>query len=63
MWLILGLYVEHSFVYQIPLWHQRASHRADGVILWDYHAICVQVRVLFFNLIVDGDGQTVVRVA
>ncbi|PIN24576.1 hypothetical protein CDL12_02693 [Handroanthus impetiginosus] len=29
---------------QIPLWHQKASHRADGVILWDYHAICVQKR-------------------
>ncbi|TYJ18557.1 hypothetical protein E1A91_A09G131800v1 [Gossypium mustelinum] len=27
---------------QIPLWHQKASHRADGVILWDYHVICVQ---------------------
>ncbi|GAB4843861.1 Protein N-terminal glutamine amidohydrolase [Ancistrocladus abbreviatus] len=27
---------------QIPLWHQKASHRADGVILWDYHAICIQ---------------------
>ncbi|CAA0812755.1 Protein N-terminal glutamine amidohydrolase [Striga hermonthica] len=29
---------------QIPLWHQKASHRADGVILWDYHVICVQRR-------------------
>ncbi|GER25869.1 protein N-terminal glutamine amidohydrolase, partial [Striga asiatica] len=28
----------------IPLWHQKASHRADGVILWDYHVICVQKR-------------------
>ncbi|XP_021282628.1 protein N-terminal glutamine amidohydrolase isoform X1 [Herrania umbratica] len=27
---------------QIPLWHQKASHRADGVILWDYHVICIQ---------------------
>ncbi|GMI77123.1 Gln-specific amino-terminal (Nt)-amidase [Hibiscus trionum] len=27
---------------QIPLWHQKASNRADGVILWDYHVICVQ---------------------
>ncbi|KAH7855669.1 hypothetical protein Vadar_027496 [Vaccinium darrowii] len=27
---------------QVPLWHQKASHRADGVILWDYHVICVQ---------------------
>ncbi|KAL6530467.1 hypothetical protein OROMI_028356 [Orobanche minor] len=28
----------------IPLWHQKASHRADGVILWDYHVISVQKR-------------------
>ncbi|KAK1575856.1 hypothetical protein Q3G72_008943 [Acer saccharum] len=27
---------------QIPLWHQKASKRADGVILWDYHVICIQ---------------------
>ncbi|KAG5555710.1 hypothetical protein RHGRI_006376 [Rhododendron griersonianum] len=27
---------------QVPLWHQKASHRADGVILWDYHVICIQ---------------------
>ncbi|XP_057488033.1 protein N-terminal glutamine amidohydrolase-like [Actinidia eriantha] len=27
---------------QVPLWHQKASQRADGVILWDYHAICIQ---------------------
>ncbi|KAL9252041.1 N-terminal glutamine amidohydrolase-like protein, partial [Drosera capensis] len=27
---------------QIPLWHQKASHRADGLVLWDYHVICVQ---------------------
>ncbi|XP_027771935.1 protein N-terminal glutamine amidohydrolase isoform X2 [Solanum pennellii] len=27
---------------QIPLWHQKASQRAEGVILWDYHVICVQ---------------------
>ncbi|EPS70253.1 hypothetical protein M569_04510, partial [Genlisea aurea] len=29
---------------QIPLWNQKASNRADGVILWDYHVICIQVR-------------------
>lgn len=29
---------------QIPLWHQKASQRADGVVLWDYHVICVQKR-------------------
>lgn len=28
----------------VPLWHQKASHRADGVILWDYHVICIQRR-------------------
>lgn len=27
---------------QIPLWHQKASNRADGVVLWDYHVICIQ---------------------
>ncbi|KAK4839123.1 hypothetical protein QYF36_019311 [Acer negundo] len=27
---------------QIPLWHQKASKRADGVILWDYHVVCIQ---------------------
>ncbi|XP_057427375.1 protein N-terminal glutamine amidohydrolase [Lotus japonicus] len=27
---------------QIPLWNQKASTRADGVILWDYHVICIQ---------------------
>lgn len=28
----------------IPLWHQKASHRADGITLWDYHVICIQRR-------------------
>ncbi|KAM7500166.1 hypothetical protein LguiA_024580 [Lonicera macranthoides] len=28
----------------IPLWHQKASQRADGITLWDYHVICVQRR-------------------
>ncbi|XP_062166183.1 protein N-terminal glutamine amidohydrolase isoform X2 [Alnus glutinosa] len=27
-----------------PLWHQKASKRAGGVILWDYHVICIQKR-------------------
>ncbi|XP_031398728.1 protein N-terminal glutamine amidohydrolase isoform X2 [Punica granatum] len=27
---------------KVPLWHQKASARADGIVLWDYHAICVQ---------------------
>ncbi|KAL4558063.1 hypothetical protein LXL04_036259 [Taraxacum kok-saghyz] len=30
---------EHKHV---PLWHQKASHRADGIILWDYHVVCIQ---------------------
>ncbi|PIA53701.1 hypothetical protein AQUCO_00900349v1 [Aquilegia coerulea] len=28
---------------QVPLWHQKASKRADGLIIWDYHAICIQM--------------------
>ncbi|CAL5351940.1 unnamed protein product [Camellia sinensis] len=27
---------------QVPLWHQKASQRADGVVLWDFHVICIQ---------------------
>ncbi|KAI3955363.1 hypothetical protein MKW98_018464 [Papaver atlanticum] len=27
---------------QIPLWHQKASKRGDGLVLWDYHVICIQ---------------------
>ncbi|XP_012086154.1 protein N-terminal glutamine amidohydrolase [Jatropha curcas] len=27
---------------QVPLWHQKASQRADGITLWDYHVICIQ---------------------
>ncbi|XP_044505752.1 protein N-terminal glutamine amidohydrolase [Mangifera indica] len=27
---------------QIPLWNQKASKRVDGIILWDYHVICIQ---------------------
>ncbi|CAL1385090.1 unnamed protein product [Linum trigynum] len=26
----------------IPLWNQKASTRADGVVLWDYHVILIQ---------------------
>ncbi|TXG70363.1 hypothetical protein EZV62_005298 [Acer yangbiense] len=32
----------YSSRHKIPLWHQKASRRADGVILWDYHAVCIQ---------------------
>ncbi|XP_061348895.1 protein N-terminal glutamine amidohydrolase [Gastrolobium bilobum] len=28
---------------QIPLWNQKSSTRADGIILWDYHVICIQI--------------------
>ncbi|KAE9590139.1 putative protein glutamine amidohydrolase, alpha beta roll [Lupinus albus] len=28
---------------QIPLWYQKASKRADGIILWDYHVICIKI--------------------
>ncbi|WOK99105.1 protein N-terminal glutamine amidohydrolase isoform X2 [Canna indica] len=28
----------------VPLWHQKASKRNDGMILWDYHVICIQRR-------------------
>ncbi|XP_057982091.1 protein N-terminal glutamine amidohydrolase isoform X1 [Malania oleifera] len=27
---------------QVPLWHQKAGMRADGLVLWDYHVICIQ---------------------
>ncbi|KAL5708308.1 protein N-terminal glutamine amidohydrolase [Ranunculus cassubicifolius] len=27
---------------QVPLWHQRAGMRADGLTIWDYHVICIQ---------------------
>ncbi|KAK8628702.1 hypothetical protein V6N13_009285 [Hibiscus sabdariffa] len=37
-----GIADAHGSDLFIPLWHQKASHRADGVILWDYHVICVQ---------------------
>lgn len=29
---------------QVPLWHQKASMRADGIVLWDYHVVCVQIK-------------------
>ncbi|KAL9237964.1 hypothetical protein vseg_012451 [Gypsophila vaccaria] len=29
---------------QTPLWHQKASHRADGLVVWDYHVICIQTK-------------------
>ncbi|CAL5351545.1 unnamed protein product [Camellia sinensis] len=32
---------------QVPPWPQKASQRADGVILWDYHAICIQFQRFF----------------
>ncbi|CAL5422812.1 unnamed protein product [Camellia sinensis] len=35
---------------QVPPWPQKASQRADGVILWDYHAICIQSSPLVWDL-------------
>ncbi|KAF5941188.1 hypothetical protein HYC85_022355 [Camellia sinensis] len=42
---------------QVPLWHQKASQRADGVILWDYHAICILVTVVLRK---KGDSSPLV---
>ncbi|XP_031262852.1 protein N-terminal glutamine amidohydrolase [Pistacia vera] len=38
---------------QIPLWHQKASKRADGITLWDYHVVCIQRKK-------DGDSPCLV---
>ncbi|KAL5810459.1 hypothetical protein ACOSQ4_027027 [Xanthoceras sorbifolium] len=38
---------------QIPLWHQKASKRADGITLWDYHVVCIQRKR-------DGDSSCLV---
>lgn len=38
---------------QVPLWHQRASKRADGLTIWDYHVICIQR---------TGEGQDIFQV-
>ncbi|KAI3984153.1 hypothetical protein MKX01_011107 [Papaver californicum] len=27
---------------QVPLWHQKASKRGDGLAIWDYHVVCIQ---------------------
>ncbi|XP_008782034.2 protein N-terminal glutamine amidohydrolase [Phoenix dactylifera] len=27
---------------KVPLWYQNASKRIDGLVLWDYHVICIQ---------------------
>ncbi|ONK63681.1 uncharacterized protein A4U43_C07F17790 [Asparagus officinalis] len=27
---------------RIPLWCQKASKTADGLVIWDYHVICIQ---------------------
>lgn len=27
---------------QVAFWHQRASNRADGLVVWDYHVLVVQ---------------------
>ncbi|WVY97583.1 hypothetical protein V8G54_029734 [Vigna mungo] len=45
--LILPIFISHLLCFlpsYIPLWNQKASKRADGVILWDYHVICIQIK-------------------
>lgn len=37
---------------KIPLWCQSASKRLDGLVVWDYHVICIQKN--------DGDNGHVV---
>ncbi|XP_020085757.1 protein N-terminal glutamine amidohydrolase, partial [Ananas comosus] len=27
---------------KVPLWHQKASNSIDGLVVWDYHVICIQ---------------------
>ena len=43
------------FCHQVPLWHQKAGHSDDGFICWDYHMICIQVKLTkllwYFSLI------------
>ncbi|KAJ4779466.1 Protein N-terminal glutamine amidohydrolase [Rhynchospora pubera] len=29
---------------KIPLWHQKASQMEEGLVVWDYHVICIQVK-------------------
>ncbi|XP_042417067.1 protein N-terminal glutamine amidohydrolase-like [Zingiber officinale] len=42
----------------VPLWHQKASKRSDGVVLWDYHVICIQKRRgEAFDLVWDLDSD------
>ncbi|KAL0555154.1 hypothetical protein IC582_009093 [Cucumis melo] len=50
-WLMQGelIFLLFSFLMRrsrhIPLWHQKASKRADGLVLWDYHVICIQRKI------------------
>ncbi|URD78345.1 hypothetical protein MUK42_02279 [Musa troglodytarum] len=42
----------------VPLWHQKASIRNDGLVLWDYHVICIQSRRgKLFDLVWDLDSS------
>ncbi|KAJ6797580.1 protein N-terminal glutamine amidohydrolase [Iris pallida] len=27
---------------KIPMWYQKASKQTDGLVIWDYHVICIQ---------------------
>lgn len=44
---------------QVPMWHQKASSRADGIVLWDYHVICIQIKGEGYssNLVWDLDSS------
>ncbi|KAJ8509782.1 hypothetical protein OPV22_000216 [Ensete ventricosum] len=43
---------------KVPLWHQKASIRNDGLVLWDYHVICIQSRRgKVFDLVWDLDSR------
>ncbi|KAJ0043508.1 hypothetical protein Pint_17888 [Pistacia integerrima] len=44
---------DFTMIQYIPLWHQKASKRADGITLWDYHVVCIQRKK-------DGDSPCLV---
>ncbi|XP_024032434.1 protein N-terminal glutamine amidohydrolase, partial [Morus notabilis] len=41
----------------VPLWRQKASNRADGAVLWDYHVICIQRKSGLPPLVWDLDSS------
>ncbi|PAN19770.1 hypothetical protein PAHAL_3G298400 [Panicum hallii] len=36
---------------KVPLWHQKASNSDDGFICWDYHVICIQVKLNLIGVV------------